>query len=285
MKHLAILTFALLSGLLLASGCISAPPAQAPSATTPIPPLEKPHYTIGIDADYPPFTYRDSTGNFTGLDIEAARWIAERQGFDVGFVPVPWDRVLEALRDGHIDIVYSGMTITPEREKEVAFTIPYFTVTKSVAVRSGSNINLDDLNAGRLRVGAQAGSTGESWVKEHLVNTGILYPGQVLMYPDVLTLTEALMNGSIDASLSDTPTQQQAIAGKPLSILGEIPITEQYAVAVRKNDTHLRAVMDAGLRQLMADPHWQDLLEKYGLNTTTISNFFFGRLRRSIEIT
>lgn len=273
MKHLAILTFALLSGLLLASGCISAPPAQAPSATTPIPPLEKPHYTIGIDADYPPFTYRDSTANFTGLDIEAARWIAERQGFEVGFVPVPWDRVLEAFMDGHIDMVYSGMTITPEREKEVAFTIPYFTVTKSVAVRSGSNVTLDDLNAGRLRVGAQAGSTGESWVKEHLVNTGILDPGQAFMYPDVLTLTDALVNGSIDASLSDTPTQQQAIAGKPLIIIGEIPAVEQYAVAVRKNDTHLRAVMDEGLRQLMADPHWQELLEKYGLNHFT--NFSF----------
>lgn len=274
MKHLAILTLALLFCLLLASGCLSAPPGQEPPATTPVLPAEKPHYTIGIDADYPPFTYRDNAGNFTGLDIEAARWIAERQGFEVEFFPVPWDRVLEALRDGGIDMVYSGMTITPEREKEVAFTIPYFTVTKSVAVRSGSNVTLDDLNAGRLRLGAQVGSTGESWVKEHLLNTGILYPGQVFMYPDVLTLTDALMNGSIDASLSDTPSQQQAIAGKPLIILGEIPTGEQYAVAVRKNDTHLRAVMDAGLRQLMADPHWQDLLEKYGLNTTTISNFF-----------
>jgi polar amino acid transport system substrate-binding protein len=259
----------LLIGLIVASGCISAPPAQPPSATTPVPPLEKAHYTIGIDADYPPFTYQDDTGNFTGLDIEAALWIAERQGFEVGFVAVPWDGILDALRDGRIDMVYSGMTITPEREKEVAFTKPYFTVTKSVAVRSGSNVTLEDLNAGRLRVGAQAGSTGESWVKEHLVNTGILHPGQVFMYPDVPTLIDALVNESIDASISDTPTHQQAIAGKPLVILGEIAVTEQYAVAVRKDDTHLRAVMDEGLSQLMADPHWQELLERYGLHPLT----------------
>ena len=267
MKRTAILTPALLSLLLLAAGCISAPPGQAPSATTPVPPFEKPHYAIGIDADYPPFTYRDDSGNFTGLDIEAARWIAERQGFEVVFVPVSWDRALEALREGRIDMVYSGMTITPEREKEVEFTMPYFTVTKSVAVRSGSNVTLDDISAGRLKVGAQAGSTSESWVKEHLVNIGILHPEQVFMYPDVLTLTDALMNGRIDASISDTPTQQLAIAGRPLVIIGEIPTSEQYAVAVRKTDTHLHTIMDDGLRQLMADPHWQDLLKKYGLNT------------------
>jgi len=266
MKNPPLLTLTLLSFLLLATGCVSAPPGHAPSATTPVPQLEKPHYVIGIDADYPPFTYRDSTGNLTGIDIEAARWIAARKGFEVEFVAVPWNQILDALVERRIDMVYSGMTITPERHEKVAFTVPYFTVTKSVAVRSDSHFTMDDLSAGRLRVGAQAGSTAEEWVEMHLVHPGIMPAGQVFLFPDVPSLTAALVNGSIDASVSDTPVQQEAIAGKPLVILGEIPSSDMYAIAVRKADSHLLTMMDGGLRELMADPYWQVLLKRYGLH-------------------
>jgi polar amino acid transport system substrate-binding protein len=273
MKGTVILAIALLFGFLAASGCISAPAGQAPATTTPVSPEGRPHYVIGVDAHYPPFTYRDDTGNFTGLDIESARWIAHRQGFDVEFVAVPWNGILTALLNGTIDMVYSGMTITPERQQEFDFTIPYFTVTKSVAVRSGSNITMPDLIGGHIRIGAQAGATGAAWVEENLIRPGKMPAGQMFLYPDVPALTEALVNGTIDASISDTPTQEQTIAGKPLVILGEIPTGEHYAVAVRKTDPHLRATMDEGLRQLMADPEWQELLKKYGQNTLT--NFPF----------
>lgn len=269
MKKTVIPAIILLLGLIAASACVSSPAGHPAPTTAQVTKGEMPHYTIGIDAAYPPFTYRDSTGNFTGIDIDAARWIAAREGFDVRFVAVPWDGILDALLDGRVDMVYSGMTITPDRQEKVDFSIPYFTVTRSVAVRSGSNVTFADLIAGRLRVGVQAGSTGADWVKRNLVLSGVMPAGQVYLYPDVVSLTGALANGSIDASVSDTPVLEQAIAGRPLEIVGEIPTREQYAVAVRKNDTHLRNMMDAGIRQLMADPHWQELLKQYNLNPLT----------------
>lgn len=265
MKESIILILAFLCCLLLAAGCICSPPGQLPATSVSTQQKETPYYVIGVDADYPPFTYRDSSGYFTGIDIEAARWIAARKGFEVEFVAVPWNQILDALLERRIDMVYSGMTITPERLEKVAFTIPYFTVTKSVAVRSDSHYTMDDLSAGRLRVGAQAGSTAEDWVEMHLVHTGIMPAGQVSLFPDVPSLASALVNGSIDASVSDTPAQQEAIAGKPLVILGEIPSSDMYAIAVRKTDFHLLTMMDEGLRELMADPYWQELLKRYGL--------------------
>jgi polar amino acid transport system substrate-binding protein len=265
MKPAVILVIVFLIGSLTVAGCTSGPAGQPPPSTTPVPAEEKPHYTIGIDADYPPFTYRDSEGNFTGFDIESARWIADREGFDVEFVAVPWDAIIPTLQSGTIDMIYSGISITPDREKEVNFTIPYYTVTKSVAVRSGSNITLEDLYNGRLRVGTQSGSSAETWIEDTLIEPGSMPASNLVLYPNLSAVTEGLMSGSFDASIIDTPSQLQLISGKPLVILGEIPTADQYAVAVRKTDPELLATMNDGLRQLMADPYWQQLLQKYGL--------------------
>jgi polar amino acid transport system substrate-binding protein len=88
-----------------------------------------------------------------------------------------------------------------------------------------------------------------------------------IRFPDLSALVENLANKTIDASVYDAPPQEWAITGKSLTIIGEIPTQERYAVAIRKNDTHLLATMDDGLRQIMADPYWQHLLRKYDLAT------------------
>jgi len=267
MKLTSIIAIAFILGFLAASGCVFGPADKAPATTSPVPQGEKPHYIIGVDENYPPFTYKDDAGNITGIDIEAAKWIAKRQGFDIEFKAVPWDEIIHALQGGSIDMVYSGMTITPNRQNEIGFTIPYYTVTKRIAIRSGSNITMEDLYSGKMTVGAQAGATGVAWVDANLVQTGKMPAGQMVLFPDVYTLTEALVNGTIDASICDTPVQERVIAGKPLVILGEISTGEQYAVAVRKTDHTLLVLMNEGLGALLADPYWQELLEKYDLNT------------------
>ena len=258
-------SIAVLIGLMAISGCVSGPNGQVSPTMTMIQPEEQPHYTIGIDADYPPFTFRDSAGNLTGFDIDSARWIAEHNGFDVEFVAVPWDTIIPALQSGDIDMIYSGMTITPQRLQEVDFTIPYYTVNTSIAVRSGSSFTLQDLYAGRLRLGTQSGAADVTWVENNLVKTGKMPAANLILYPDLPTLTEALVRGDIDASLADGPSQKRLIAGKPLVIMGEIPTEDQYAIAIRKTDPELLATMNDGLRQLMADSYWKQLLQNYGL--------------------
>jgi len=265
MKETAVVLIVIMVIFLANSGCVSAPAGPSPAAITPVPQEGKPHYLIGVDSDYPPFTYRDNAGNLTGFDIEGARWIAERQGFDAEFVAVPWNRIIPALNARSIDMIYSGMTITPERDRDVNFTTPYYTVNLSVAIRTGSGITMEDLYAGRLRIGTQEGATGAAWVEENLVQSGKMPVVNHIRYPDLSTLTESLANKTIDASVCDAPPQERATAGKSLTIIGEIPTNEQYAVAVRKTDPQLLALMNDGLRQLMEDPYWQQLVLKYGL--------------------
>ena len=266
MKGTAVMLAAIGIGLLIASGCVTAPttPAPVPTNTTTVPPA-RPLYVIGIDGNYPPFTYQGNDSKFTGFDIDSARWIANRERFDVEFVALPWDGILNALQAGTIDMVYSGLTVTDERQKQFYLTTPYYTVNQSIEVRQDSNLTMQDLYDGWLRVGAQAGSTGETWVRTNLMRSGKMPAQKLYTYPDVGILTKALEDGQIDASIVQTPSQKYAIYRRPLVIIGEIPTMEQYAVAILKTDPELRAMMDDGLRQLMNDHYWQQLLRKYGL--------------------
>ena len=253
MKSAVIVVIAIVVAILVIVGCVSAPAGPAP-ATTPVPQQGRPHYIIGVDDDFPPFTYRDSAGNLSGFDIDAARWVANRKGFDAEFVAVPWDEIIVELDTGSIDMIWSGMSVTPDRLHEVNFTAPYYSVNASVAVRSGSNATMQDLYAGRLRIGTQAGSTSAAWIDDKLVGPGTMPAENLVFFPDIQSLNEGLVNGTVDASVDDALQQEQAAAGKNLAVIGTIPSNDRYAVAVRKTDPQLEATIDDGLRQLMNDP-------------------------------
>ena len=70
---------------------------------------------VGIDGEYPPYSYIDETGKAVGFDVESIQWIAEQKGFEVEIAPTAWDGIIPALLAGKIDMVYSGMSITPDR--------------------------------------------------------------------------------------------------------------------------------------------------------------------------
>lgn len=264
MKRTIIVFIALSFLLLIVAGCVSAP--KSPVQVTSTQKEMRAHYIIGVDADFPPFTSKDHGGNFSGIDIDAARWIAERKGFDIEFVAVPWENAISLLEDGKIDIIFSGMTVTEKRQARVIFSQPYYTVNMSIAVRNGSAITMQDLYSGRIRIGAQSGTNEADWVNNTLIQAGKMPASNLSLYPDSTTLTNTLENGTVDASIIQSLAQQQAVAGRPLIIIGTTPSQDNIAVAVRKTDPELLAIIDDGILQMMQDPYWQKLKQKYGLD-------------------
>ena len=85
---------------------------------------EKKTFVNGIDADYPPHAFIDEKGNPKGFDVEALDWIADEMGFEIKHQPTAWDGIIPALLAKKIDMVFSGMSITPERMEKVNFSIP-----------------------------------------------------------------------------------------------------------------------------------------------------------------
>ena len=265
MKGTLVVFFGLVCLLLVAAGCVSAPESP-PSQPAAIAPQEvQPVYVIGVDRDFPPFTSKDSGGNFSGLDIDAARWVAERKGIQVRFIAIPWENAVPSLESRTVDLIWSGMTITDDRQAKVNFSHPYFTVNQTIAVRKGSNVTMQDLYDGRLRIGVQAGSSEADWVVKNLIQPGKMPASNLSRFADITTLTGNLENGMVDASIIQAPSQQLAITGRPLTILGTTPAQDRYAVAIRKTDPELLSRINDGLAQLEKDPYWQQVLQKYGL--------------------
>jgi polar amino acid transport system substrate-binding protein len=220
-------------------------------------------YIIGIDGEYPPYSYVEKDGSCKGFDVDSAQWIADTMGFKVTFQPTAWDGIIPALQAGKIDMVYSGMTITEERQEKVNFSIPYWKVNQSVAINTDSDLTMEDFYAGSMVIGAQRGTTGAFWVEEHLIEAGKMPATNLKLYDNFPLVATDLQNKRLDAAIYDTPPLLDAIAGKPLTIIGDIDTGEEYGIAIRKSDPELLETMNEGLTLLMSDPYWDELKETY----------------------
>ena len=229
----------------------------------------KDSYIVGIDGAYPPYSYVDKDGNAQGFDVDSMKWIAEKKGINVTFMAVDWDAIIPTLQAGKIDMVYAGMSITPERQAVVNFSNPYWSINQDVAAREDSNLTLNDVLAGKAVLGAQRGCTAAHWIEENLIETGKMPKENLKLYADTPAAVSDLEIGRIDAVMYDDVSLQDIIRDKPLiKTIGSVQTQEQeqFGVAIRKEDTALLELMNEGLAELQADPYWEELKEKHNLN-------------------
>jgi len=152
---------------------------------------------VGTSADWPPFEYIDSKGNVVGIDIEIAKRIAQELGVQLEVRDMKFAALIEALRNGQVDIVIADMTPTAERGKVVDFSIPYY-FSKGNAVivlkeRAGSFKSVEDLYG--KKVGVQLGTIQEEWAKSALSGKA-----EVISYDRVYPeMVMALQRGDVDA--------------------------------------------------------------------------------------
>jgi polar amino acid transport system substrate-binding protein len=222
-------------------------------------------YKVGIDVPYPPFSMIDEKGNAIGFDVESMQWIAEDQGFEVEFQQVAWDGIIPSLQAGNIDIIYSGMTITEERAETVAFSDTYWVVNQDVAAKEGSDVTLDDVLAGNATIGTQRGCTAAMWVEENLITTGKMAEDALKLYDNTPLAVEDLLNGRVEVVMYDDLVLKDIIAGKAATAIGFVETKEEFGIAVRKEDTELLAMINAGLANLQADSYWGELQDKYNM--------------------
>ena len=226
-------------------------------------------YIVGIDGDYPPYTYIDETGTAVGFDVESVQWIAEQYGFEVEIVPIAWDGIIPALLEKKIDMVYSGMTMTPARAAQVTFSIPYWTVDQGVAIREGSDVTMEKFEAGDIIIGVQRSCAADQYLEsDDYFGTAkyaqLLQSGNIKLYDTFPQSMLALEQGLVDAVIFDDVNLRSYIQNKPsLIILDTISTGEKYGVAMRNEDIKLHNMINEGLVELMASSTWVELLNKY----------------------
>lgn len=220
-------------------------------------------YVNGIDANYPPFAYVDKSGKPAGFDVESMDWIAKKMGFTVTHKPMDWNGIIPDLLAKKIDMVCSGMSISPERAARVTFSDPYFTIQKVLVVRSKSKLTREDVLTGKKTLGTQRGTNEAEWLDKNRDANKWNYT--LRYYDSAPAAIEDLVNGRIDAAGVDSAPAKDAIgkAGKPVKIVGEFAPTDNFGVAMRNEDTELHKLVNEGYKLLKADPYWEELQKKH----------------------
>lgn len=217
----------------------------------------------GIDPNYPPFAYIDEkTGQPAGFDVEALNWIAKMQGFEVKHQPMNWDGIIPALLANQIDMVCSGMSITPKRAAMVQFSDPYWRVSRVFVVPADSNLTVEEILKQPVQVGVQRGTSEAAALKED--KEAKKYPMELRFYDSAPLAVEDLLNGRIQAALMDELPADDAIGkGRAVKKAGVYGVPDDFGVAMRKNEKELRKLIDDGYRHLKQDPYWVELQNKY----------------------
>jgi ABC-type amino acid transport substrate-binding protein len=212
--------------------------------------------TVGSDIPYPPFE-QGKAGNYTGFDIELMEAIGEKIGRTPEFQDTSFETIFRDVAQGKFEAVISAATITPEREKAVAFSDPYYLSEQAILVQEGSEIKgLADLE-GKI-VGAQQGTTGLELGKEK-ANASELRP-----YPEGPDAVNALKAGTVEAVIIDAPVAQNAVekAGG-IEIAEKVPTEESYGIALAKDNTELLEEINQGLKEVEEDGTYMTLYEKW----------------------
>jgi polar amino acid transport system substrate-binding protein len=212
--------------------------------------------TVGSDIPYPPFE-QGKPGSYTGFDIELMEAIAEKIGRTAEFQDTSFETIFRDVAQGKFDAVISAATITPEREKAVDFSNPYYLSEQAVLVKEGSSITgIEDLS-GKV-VGVQQGTTGQELAKEKAGAS------EVRPYPEGPDAVNALKSGTVEAVVIDAPVAQNAVEKSGgVEIAEKVPTEEDYGIAVAQGNTELLDEINQGLKEIEEDGTYAKIYKKW----------------------
>jgi polar amino acid transport system substrate-binding protein len=220
-------------------------------------------YINGIDAHYPPFAFVDEKGEPSGFDVDSMSWIAAKMGFKVKHEALAWETIITSLLQKRIDMVCSGMSISPERKAVVSFSNPYYSIRKYLLVQSNSSLTKEQLLTGNKKLGVQSGTNEALWLEENKAPNKWNYA--LSYYSSAPAAVEDLVNGRIDGAAIDSAPANDAIGKgkKPVKVVGEFADNDDFGVATRNEDKELRDLINQGYALLKKDPYWEELKIKY----------------------
>lgn len=201
--------------------------------------VERGTMVVATDADYPPQSSVDeTTRELVGFDVDVAKRVGEILGLEVSFKNPEWETVPASLRQRRTDVSIGSMPITPEHDKVVDFTRPYYLTPAQVVVRAGGPqiAGVGDL-AGKT-VGVGLASTYRDYLAAEPDVTVKTYRTDTDAFPDLLA-------GDLDFVLTAQQTAQQAIgAGGALEFSGEPLFYEELGLAVAEGEADWVKLLD-----------------------------------------
>ncbi|MBQ3423582.1 MAG: transporter substrate-binding domain-containing protein [Clostridia bacterium] len=229
-------------------------------------------FRMGIDAEYPPYSYMGDDGNYTGYDVEMCQKVCEILGWNMEVVPINWDTKLIQLDAGDMDCIWSGLTIDVIDPEAYSISFAYSDNSQMILTKQGSGIETLDDVAGK-RVGVQLGTSADILLSEggDAAEFGATF-GELVRYENYNICFTELMADAIDAVAIDIGVAAGKIAeyGDDYYCVEEPFAAEQYGICFRKADAEMCAQVEGAFMQLVEDGTYISLAEKYGLDINAL---------------
>lgn len=220
---------------------------------------------VGI-TDFAPMDYKDDNGDWIGYDADLAKKVAESMGVEVEFVEIDWDNKILELENKSIDVVWNGMTLTPEVTNAMECTNAYCNNAQVVVVNSDVADKINSVEAAsKLSFAVESGSAGEAAANENSFN-----------YVAVKSQSDAVMEvaaGTSDACIIDL-LMAGAIVGEGTSypdLTHTVELTtEEYGIGCRKG-SDLASYINEQLKAMYDDGTMEEIATKYGVQDAIVA--------------
>jgi lysine-arginine-ornithine-binding protein len=224
---------------------------------------------FGVDASYPPFESKSTDGKLVGFDIDLGNEICKRINAKCVWVESAFDGMIPALEARKFDGVLSAMSMTPQREAQIAFTDKLFHTPTRLVAKKGSHLQptVDSLKG--KTVGVEQGTTQEAFAKANWAPKGV----QIVSYQDQDQVYTDLISGRLGAALQDAVQADSGFLktargadfefsggdlGDPNGALGR-----GAAIGLRKQDADLKAKIDKAIADMIKDGTYKKIESRY----------------------
>jgi cyclohexadienyl dehydratase len=246
----------LLCLLLLAA----AVPARAQSVLDTI--LARGTLRVGLTGDYRPFSIKDASGKFTGMDVDMAEALAKAMGVKLEIVPTAWPALMADLQDRKYDIGMGGITVTLERAKTAMFSTPVLRTGKAPIARCTDKdhyTSLREIDRPGVKVATNPGGTNERFDRANL------HQAEIVVFPNNAAIFDELIAKHADVMITDSVEArlQQKLHPELCAINPNAPFDVSELAYLLPRDEPLKMFVDLWLRMQTESGEVRQLQAKY----------------------
>ena len=214
-------------------------------------------FVVVDDANYPPQSYIDKSGNLIGFDVDVAKRLAAILGVPAKIVNAPWASVLSGIPVGRFNVSIGSMTITKDRQKSMDFSQPYYYTQAQVIVKQGSPILASAAAMKGKAIGVGTGTTYATYLDKLGGIKVKTYDTDASTFPD-------LKNGRLNGVMTADLTAAQAISsGYPFVFSGKPYYYEPLAFSIQKGQTDWLALLDYAVAKMHQDGSLTAMAKKW----------------------
>ena len=217
---------------------------------------------------YPPFYSQDSSGSWSGWEVDITHAICEEAKLDCVLTPIPWDGLIPALKTKKIDTIMNSMSITDERKKEIDFSDKYYNTPTAIIGPKNETFDATPEGIKGKILGVQVSTVHAAYAKKHFADVA----AEIKEYQTQDEANQDLVAGRIDATQADSIALDaflksdqgkeccdlKGYVAPDLEVLGP-----GVGAGVRQGDTELAGKINEAIKAIRANGKYEEITKKY----------------------